>query len=102
MVTTGRGWRVDDVLRTAGVEGISDLGTRKVVLAAMRAAAERRVAGGTDQKRQRRDEHAASLVAACVACDGSTETSRWAAALRGRYRRVPASRTELDRRLESA
>jgi len=92
---------VDDILRDAGVEGVSDAKARKAALAAMRKAAEMRVAGVTDQKRRRHYGHAASLVAACVACDGSPETGQWAATLRGKYRRFPAFCAELDRRMGS-
>ncbi len=59
-------------------------------------------AQAADQKRRRQYGHAASLVAACVASDGSPETGRWAAALRRRYGRFPAFCAELDRRLGSA
>jgi len=94
--------KVDEILRDAGVEGISEAKARKVVLAAMRKAAEVRVAAVTDQRRRRQYGHAASLVAACIACDGSPETGRWAATLRGKYRRFPALCAELDRRVGSA
>lgn len=40
---------------------------------------------------------AARLVAACVACDDTPVTARWAAALRAQYKRYPALRHELDR-----
>ena len=87
----------DDLLRDAGVQGVADAEARQVVLAAMREAAERRIAGVTEWKRRRHYGHAASLVAACVAIDGSTETGRWAATLRQQYRRFPALCAELDR-----
>lgn len=90
---------VDALLRVAGVAGVSGARARHVVLAAMRQAAEERVAGVTGQKRRRHYGHAASLVAACVACDGSAETGRWVGALRERYRRFPALGAEFDRHL---
>ena len=93
---------VDEILRDAGVEGVSEARARRAVLAAMRQAAERRVAAVTDQKRRRHYGHAASLVAACVACDRSPETGPWAATLRGKYRRFPAFCAELDGRVGSA
>ncbi len=91
--------KIDDLLRDAGVEGASDAAVRSAVLCAMRKAAEKRVAGVTEQKRRRHYGHAASLVAACVACDGSREMARWAATLRKGHRRFPALCAELDRRV---
>ena len=93
--------KVDDILRDAGVVGVSDVAARQVALGAMRQAAEKRVAGVTEQKRRRHYGHAASLVAACAACDGSTETGRWAATLRAQYRRFPALCAEIDGRMGS-
>lgn len=93
---------VGEILRNAGVDGLSDVKARKAVLAAMRKAAELRVAGVTAEKRRRHYGHAASLVASCVACDGSREASRWAATLRDDYRRFSAFRAELDQRLRTA
>jgi hypothetical protein len=92
---------VGAVVRQAGIERIPDARVRRAVLAAMRKAAEKRVTGVTGQKRRRRYSHAASLVAACVACDRSSETAGWAAALREAHRRFPAFRAELDRHLHS-
>jgi hypothetical protein len=63
--------------------------------------AERRVSGVTEQKRRRHYGHAAELVAACVACDGSLEGARWVASIRTEYRRFPALRAEFDRALRS-
>ncbi|MBI4509686.1 MAG: hypothetical protein HY698_08605 [Deltaproteobacteria bacterium] len=88
---------VDALLALAGVDRISDAASRMLVLAAMKKAAESRVAGVTDKKRRRHYGHAAELVAICVACDKSSETPRWAAALKADYRRFPALRDELDR-----
>jgi hypothetical protein len=90
---------VDAILRQAGVDRVSTVAARSTVLAAMRRAAERRLAGVTDQKRRRHYGQAAELVAACVGCDGSPETARWAASLTSDYRRFPALRAELDRAL---
>jgi len=86
-----------DVLRRAGVEPVADTKLRKAVLAAMRKAAEKRIAGVIEEKRRRHYDHAASLVAACVAADRSRESARWAAAIREERRRFPAFRAELDR-----
>lgn len=95
LVTPG----VNDILRDAGVQGRADAKARQAMLAAMRKAAELRVAGVTAHKRRRHYGHAASLVAACVACDGSTETGRWAATLRQGYARFPALCEEFNRRM---
>lgn len=91
-----------DMLRRAGFERLREPRATKTMLAAMRKAAEKRVAEVTGQKRRRQYGHAASLVAACVACDGSPEAARWAAGLREQYRRFSAFRAELDRRLGRA
>lgn len=92
---------IEDIVRAAGGTAISDGRARTVALAAMRKAAERRIAGVTAGKRRGHYGHAAALVAACVACDGSIETGAWAAALRQQYRRFPALCAELDRRMGS-
>jgi len=90
---------VAEVLRKAGIEGIRSAAARSAVLAAMRRAAEKRLAGVTEQKRRRHYGHAAGLVATCVACDRSTESARWLAAIEEGYRRFPALRAELVRAL---
>ena len=87
-----------DIVRQAGIEGI-DGQARAAVLAAMRKAAERRVAGVTEQKHRRHYGHAAELVAACLACDPSPEAARWATTVRQAYRRFPALRAEFEERL---
>jgi len=90
---------VDALLELAGVDRISDAAARAVVLAAMKKAAESRVTEVTEQKRRRHYEHAAELVATCVSCDPTSETTRWAAALKAEYRRFPALRDALERAL---
>lgn len=87
---------VDALLELAGVERISDAAVQATVLAAMKKAAEGRVAGVTERKQRRHYGHAAELVAACVACDASGATAHWAEALKVDYRRFPAFRAELD------
>ncbi len=87
---------VAELLARAGVKAVSDP-ARQSMLEAMCKAAEHRVAGVTEKKRRTQYGHAAALVAACVAADGSSDATRWAAALRERYRRFPALRAELDR-----
>ena len=88
---------VDALIALAGVASISDATSRRAVLAAMKKAAENRVDGVTEQKRRRHYGHAAELVATCVGCDKTGETTRWAAALQNEYRRFPALRGELER-----
>jgi hypothetical protein len=87
-----------DIVRQAGIEGM-DGQTRAAVLATMRKAAERRVAGVTGQKRRGHYGHAAELVALCLEYDQSPEAARWAATVRQEYRRYPALRAELEGRL---
>jgi hypothetical protein len=89
---------IHDLLRIAGVERIPDATSRSVVLAAMREAADKRLAGVTQEKRRRHYGHAASLVAACMACDPSPDAVAWAKGIRERYRRYSALRAELNRR----
>jgi hypothetical protein len=93
---------VDALLGLAAVDRISDAASRTLVVASMKMAAEIRVAGVTDQKRRRHYRHAAELVATCVACDESSATARWVAALQAEYRRFPALRAELDRAMRAS
>lgn len=93
---------VDQLLEVAGISTIPNPETRSAVVAAMRKAAENRLAGVTEQKRRRHYGHAAELVGACVSCDPSTETARWVAVLRAEHKRFPALRAELDRALGAA
>lgn len=90
---------VDQLLELAGIATIPNPETRSAVVAAMRKAAESRLAGVTEQKRRRHYGHAAELVGACVSCDPSADTARWVAALRSEHKRFPALRAELDRAL---
>jgi tetratricopeptide (TPR) repeat protein len=92
---------VDAFVALAGDTSISDATSRRAVLAAMKKAAENRVAGVTEQKRRRHYGHAAELVAICVGCDKTGETNRWAVALQAEYRRFPALRDEFDRALRT-
>jgi hypothetical protein len=92
---------VDALIALAGVASISDASSRRAVLAAMKKAAENRVAGVTAQKRRRHYGHAAELVATCVGCDKTGETTRWAAALTAEYKRFPALRDDLERALRA-
>ena len=90
---------VDQLLELAGMSTIPNVEARSDVVAAMRKAAESRLAGVTEQKRRRHYGHAAELVGACVSCDPSADTARWVAALRVEHKRFPALRAELDRAL---
>ncbi len=91
-----------EIVRKAGIESIPDGKARAAVLAAMRKAAERRVAGVTEQKRRRHYGHASELVTACLACDESPDAARWATTVRQAYRRFPALRAEFEERLGSS
>jgi len=88
---------VDRLLKLAGISTLPNPGIRSEVTLAMRKAAESRLAGVTEQKRRRHYGRAAELVGACVACDPSTDTAGWIAALRTEHKRFPALRAELDR-----
>ena len=65
------------------------------MMKAMRKAAEKRIAGVTEDKRRRHYRHAADLVLACSRIDDSAETTRWLTAIRDGYRRYPALQREL-------
>ena len=93
---------VERILQQAGIDRIPNEGVRSAVLAAIRKAAEKRLAGVTGQKRRRHYSHAAQLVAACVACDESPEAAHWLSAIRTQYRRFPALCSELDRAMGTA
>lgn len=93
---------VDALLQLAGIEGIADAASRSTVVAAMRKAAENRIAGVTELKRRHHYRHAAELVATCVACDRTGETVHWAEALKVAYRRFPALRDALTRATASS
>ena len=65
------------------------------MIKAMRKAAEKRIAGVTENKRRRHYRHAADLVLACARIEDSAETTRWLTAIRDGYRRYPALQREL-------
>jgi len=73
-----------------------DANARALILKAMREAAEKRLAGVTEDKRRRQYSHAASLVACCAELDTSADTKRWVASTRSEYRRYPALQSEFD------
>jgi hypothetical protein len=88
---------VRELLVRVGVGRITDAVTRGHVLAALRQAAEHRLAGVVTEKHRHQYAHAAWLVAVCAALDPSPATSRWVEGLRAAHRRYPALRSELDR-----
>lgn len=67
---------------------------RSTMLNAMRKAAEKRIAGVTENKRRRHYEHAAGLALICVRID-PTGSSAWMAKIRSAYSRYPALQSEL-------
>jgi hypothetical protein len=84
----------------AGVQGPIEGGPRAVVVSAMRAATEKRIAGVIKQKRRRHYDHAACLVAMCDELDPTSST--WVKRLRTKYSRYPALLREFDQRLAQA
>ena len=92
---------VAEIVRTAGIAGPKSIAARNAMCAALRKAAEKRVAGVTERKRRGHYAHAAALVAACARIDATGEGERWVARIRTMYSRYPALRRELDRRSRS-
>lgn len=86
---------VAEILKLAGVTGLQDGETRTAALFAMRAAAKKRIAALTKNKRRRHYGHAASLALACVQHDPTPDSASWLAAIRDEYRRYPALQREL-------
>jgi tetratricopeptide (TPR) repeat protein len=91
--------KIDQLLELAGIDVIpeADVKTRTLILEAMKQTAQKRIASVTAEKRRDRYEHAAKLVASCVACDATGESARWATTLRDSYRRFYALRDCIDR-----
>jgi hypothetical protein len=89
-----------EILAKAGVKGQIEGGPRAVVLAALRTATEKRIAGVIKQKRRRHYDHAACLVAMCDELYPNSNT--WVKHVRAKYSRYPALQRELDRRLAQA
>jgi hypothetical protein len=84
------------LVELAGVKGPPSATTRTVLSAALRNAAEKRVAGVTENKRRRQYGHAARLVAACAVVDPTPETTAWIAGVRTKHRRYHALQDEFD------
>lgn len=76
---------------------------RAAILNAMRKAAEKRIAGVTENKRRRHYEHAATLALTCVRIDPSRSTA-WMTNLRKRVQAVPgvAARARWTRLTDTA
>jgi hypothetical protein len=68
------------------------------MLNSMRTAAEKRIAGVTENKRRRHYGHAASLALACAQVDGTAVGTKWLEGIRDAYRRYPALQRELGGR----
>lgn len=90
---------VDEIVDLAGVVAPPTPTARSAMLRAMRQAAEKRLAGVTENKRRRHYGHAAELVAICQALAPTPDTDRWVSGIRAEYRRYPALQQELVRHL---
>ena len=89
--------QVEELLEVAGINEVKTATQRAAVHEAMQKAAEKRIAGVTENKRRRHYGHAASLAAACVAIDPGRKTTAWMSTIRSEYRRYPALQRELER-----
>ena len=89
---------VADLIRLAGIQAPTESATRAAVIKSMRTAAEKRIAGVTENKRRRHYGHAASLALACAQVDSSTAGTKWLDGIRDEYRRYPALQRELGGR----
>lgn len=87
--------KLADLIGLAGVQAPTDPEARASVIRSMRSAAEKRIAGVTENKRRRHHGHAASLALACAQVDGSTAGTKWLDGIRDEYRRYPALQREL-------
>lgn len=84
------------LVELADVKRPKSAATRTALSTALRKAAEKRVAGVTQEKRRRYYGHAARLVAACLVVDPTPETAAWVAGVRATYRRFHALQNEFD------
>ena len=80
----------------ADVTAATGSASRRVCIAALRAAAEKRIAGVTGEKRRSHYGHAASLALACAAVDETARGREWLANIRYEYGRYPALQRELQ------
>ncbi len=88
---------VDGIIEVAGIGAVTSATGRAAVIAAMCRAAEKRIAGVTENKRRRHYGHAALLASACVAVGPPPEMTSWMASIRSDYRRYPALQREFQR-----
>jgi hypothetical protein len=86
---------VETLLDRAGLDLPQTSELREIICAAMRSAAENRIAGVVENKRRGTYGHAAQLAGWCLVVDGSSQTREWYEAIRSRYRRYPALQREL-------
>jgi hypothetical protein len=89
---------VAELIDLAGVRAPRDAATRGAIIKAMRTAAEKRIAGVTENKRRRHYGHAASLALACAEVDSSGESTKWLEGIREEFRRYSALQRELGGR----
>lgn len=89
---------VAGLIRLAGIGAPTELAIRAAVIKSMRTAAEKRIAGVTENKRRRHYGHAASLALACAQVDSSTGGTKWLDGIRDEYQRYPALQRELGER----
>jgi len=90
---------IGGLLARAGIGGTRDARDRRILLEAMRLAAEARVAGVTGNARRRHYGHAAQLVADCAAIEATDEARAWVEQLMSDYRRYPALQREFAARV---
>jgi tetratricopeptide (TPR) repeat protein len=89
---------VADLIRFGGIQAPTEPATRAAVIRSMRTAAEKRIAGVTENKRRRHYGHAASLALACAQVDDSTMGTKWLEDISDEYRRYPALQREFGGR----
>jgi hypothetical protein len=89
---------VTNLVGLAGIQAPTEPATRAAVIKSMRTAAEKRIAGVTENKRRRHYDHAASLALACAQVDSSTTGTKWLEGIRDEYRHYPALQRELGGR----
>ena len=89
---------LSELVALSGVMSSIDPTVRETLIAAMRRAAEQRIAGVTKNSRRRHYGHAASLALTCARVDRSVEAAAWLAAVRQSYRRYPALQREFQQR----
>lgn len=88
---------VEQLLELAGITQVEDVRSRSAMLAAMRKAAEKRLAGVVENKRRCHYDHAALLATASAVLDEEAAGQAWLAAMRVRHNRYPALQREFDR-----